>query len=88
LLTYLPGEIWEKIIYDEKKRDLSSLNKEEIVKTKKIIEENKLELVIEQEKSFWKSLVPCQLVEKEEIDYYRELKKEIADSNFYTNVEN
>ncbi|CAG8547007.1 39215_t:CDS:10 [Gigaspora margarita] len=32
--------------------------------------------------------VPCQLVEKKETDYYQELKKEMAGSKFYTNVEN
>src|SRR5438034_243558 len=51
LLTSLPGEIKEKIIYDEKKRELASPDKEAIVKIKKIIAENKLELVIEQERN-------------------------------------
>ena len=52
LLTYLPDEIWEKLTYDEKKRELISPHKEEIIKVKKIIEENKLELAVEPEKTF------------------------------------
>lgn len=52
LLTHLPSEIWEKLTYDEKKRELISPHKEEITKVKKIIEENKLELAIESEKTF------------------------------------
>lgn len=88
LLTHLPSEIWEKLTYDEKKRELISSDKEEIVKIKKIIEENKLALVIEQEKSFWKALIPCQLIEKEEIDYYQELERQLENALFYTNIEN
>ncbi|KLL03038.1 MAG: hypothetical protein MRERV_56c013 [Mycoplasmataceae bacterium RV_VA103A] len=87
LLTYLPNEIWEKTNYDEKKRALISPNKEEITRIKKIIEEEKLELVIEEEKNFWKPLIPCRLIAKEEIDYYHELEKQLASSNFYTNIE-
>jgi len=87
LLTYLPSEIWEKITYDEKERELVSLHKEEIAKIKKEIVKNNLKLVIEQEKAFWKPLVPCPMTTKEEVDYYRELEKEMASNKFYTNVE-
>jgi len=49
LITYLPTKILEKITYNEK--EITSPNKEEISLLKKIIEENNLELIIEQEKT-------------------------------------
>ena len=87
LLTYLPSEIWEKINYNEREREFTSLHKEEIIRIKKIIEEKKLELVIEKERSFWKALIPCQIVGKEEFNYYQELEKKLIDKKFYTNAE-
>ncbi|CAI2192550.1 6388_t:CDS:2 [Funneliformis geosporum] len=51
LITYLPSEFLEKMTYDEKEKKLISPNKEEISQIKKIIKENNLELVMEQEKA-------------------------------------
>nr|CAG8441139.1 6554_t:CDS:2 [Entrophospora candida] len=80
-------QIWEKFRADrEGEHELFSSDKEVIHIVKNIVKENRKIVVIE-EKSFWKTLLPCQLVSKEEIDYYQELKKQLSSSNFYTNVE-
>ena len=49
LITYLPTNVLEKITYNEK--EITSPYKEEISRLKKIIEENNLELIIEQEQT-------------------------------------
>ena len=87
LLTSLPSNIWEKINYDEKTREINSADKEVINRIKTIIKASKLELAIVAERSFWKTLIPCQLTKKEEMDYYQELEERLIDSKFYTNVE-
>ena len=87
LLTYLPNEIWEKMNYDEKKRELISPEKEEMIRIKEIIEKKNLELVIEEEKMFWEAPIPCRLIAKGEIDYYHELEKKLVSSGFFSNVE-
>jgi len=58
-----------------------------INRIKTIIKASKLELAIVAERSFWKTLIPCQLTKKEEMDYYQELEERLIDSKFYTNVE-
>lgn len=87
LITYLPSELLEKMTYDEKEKKLISPNKEEISQIKKIIKEKNLELVMGQEKAAWKAIIPYRLVEKEELDYYQELEKQLNNSKFYSNVE-
>ena len=52
-----------------------------------IIEENNLKLIIEQKRENWKATIPCRLVEKEELDYYQELKKQLNNNKFFSNVE-
>jgi hypothetical protein len=47
----LPSEILERMIYDEKEKQLIFPHKEEISQIKKTIEENNLELVADQEKT-------------------------------------
>ncbi|WNE41170.1 MAG: transcriptional regulatory protein YebC [Mycoplasmataceae bacterium] len=86
LLNNLPDRIWERVDYDEKKSELIFSEKEEITEIKKFIKESDLDLVIEDERSFWKAIIPCQLLDKEQKDYYQELEREIFGSNFYTNV--
>jgi len=49
LITYLPTNVLEKITYNEK--EITSPYKEETSRLKKIIEENNLELIIEQEQT-------------------------------------
>jgi len=51
LITFLPSELLEKMTYDENERKITFPNKEEISRLKKIIEENNLELIIEQEQT-------------------------------------
>jgi len=51
LITYLPSELLEKMTYDKNEREITFPNKEEISRLKKIVEENNLELIIEQEKT-------------------------------------
>jgi len=51
LLISLPNNTWEKVTYDEKKKEFSSCYKEEIDTIKNIIKNN-LELTIEEEKNF------------------------------------
>ena len=58
-----------------------------INRIKTIIKASKLELAIVAERSFWKTLISCQLTKKEERDYYQELAKQLTDGKFYTNVE-
>jgi transcriptional/translational regulatory protein YebC/TACO1 len=87
LITYLPNEILEGMTYDEKERELIFSSKEEMSRIKKFIEENGLELVIEQEKTIWKALIPYRLAEKEELNYHQELEKQLKNSKFYSNVE-
>ncbi|WNE40012.1 MAG: putative transcriptional regulatory protein [Mycoplasmataceae bacterium] len=86
LLNNFPDTVWEKVNYDEKSSELISSDKEEIAEIKNFIEENKLDLIIEEERSFWKAIIPCQLLDKEQKDYYHNLEKEMIGSNFYTNV--
>ena len=50
LITYLPNEILEKMTYDKNERNLIFPHKEKVSQIKKIIKENNLELIIEQEK--------------------------------------
>ena len=85
LITYLPTNVLEKITYNEK--EITSPYKEETSRLKKIIEENNLELIIEQEQTIWKAIISCRLTEKEELDYYQELEKQLNKSKFFSNVE-
>ena len=85
LLISLPINIWEKVIYDKKKRELSTYCKEEIDEIKNIIKSG-LELIIEEEKNFWKPLTPYSLTQQEEIDYYTKLEKELIGKKFYSNI--
>lgn len=86
LLNNLPDEIWKEVIYDEKKNELISSYKEEITEIKNFIEENELDLIIEEERNFWKAIISCQLLDREQRDYYQELEKEMVGNNFYTNI--
>jgi len=85
LLISLPNNIWEKVNFDEKKRELFSCHKEEINTIKNIIK-NDLELIIEEEKNYWKPLIPYSLTQPEEIDYYTKLEKELIGKKFYSNI--
>lgn len=85
LLISLPNNIWEKVNFDEKKRELSSCYKEEINAIKNIIKNN-LELIIEEEKNYWKPLIPYSLTQQEEIDYYTKLEKKLIGKKFYSNI--
>lgn len=87
LLTYLPNDIWEETNYSEKEKKLISSNGELIKRIKSIIDKDKNELSVEEEKTFWKPLTPYRLVEKKEIEYYSELEKELTDKKYYTNIE-
>ena len=87
LLTYLPNDIWEEINYSEKEKKLISSNGELIKRVKNIIDKDKNELLIEEEKTFWKSLTPYRLIEKKEIEYYLELEKDLIGKKYYTNIE-
>ena len=87
LITYLPSDIWEEVNYDEKEKTLISNNDESIKRIKNIINKDKYELLIEEERIFWKPLVPYQLVEKKAIEYYLELEKELIVKKYYTNIE-
>jgi len=86
LLAILSPEIWEKINYNGEKHELFSSDKEAMNIAKTTVKKNEKIVVIE-EKNFWQTLVPCQLINKEEIDYYQELKKQLSGNSFYTNVE-
>lgn len=86
LLISLPNNIWEKVNFDEKKREFSSCYKEEINAIKNIIKNN-LELIIEEEKNVWKPLIPYSLTQQGEIDYYIKLEKELIGKKFYSNIE-
>jgi hypothetical protein len=52
LLAYLPNDIWEGVNYSEKEKMLISDNGELIKKIKNIIDKDKNELSIEEEKTF------------------------------------
>ncbi|MDR1670625.1 MAG: hypothetical protein LBR43_02810 [Spiroplasmataceae bacterium] len=86
LLNNLPDEIWKRVNYDEKTNELISSEKEELAEIKNFIEESELELVIEEERSFWKAIIPCQILDKEQKDYYQELNREMVGNIFYTNI--
>jgi transcriptional/translational regulatory protein YebC/TACO1 len=86
LFTILPPEIWEKIDYNEEKQELFSSKKEAMDIVKNVLKESK-KIVIIEEKNFWQSLVPCQLIKKEEKDYFQKLEEQLKGSKFYTNVE-
>ena len=87
LLDYLPNDVWEEVIYDEKNSSLISNNNELIKMIKNIIDKDKNQLSVEEEKPFWKSLNSCRLAEKNEVEYYLELEKELNNKKFYTNIE-
>jgi allantoicase len=57
-----------------------------LAEIKNFIEESELELVIEEERSFWKAIIPCQILDKEQKDYYQELNREMVGNIFYTNI--
>jgi transcriptional/translational regulatory protein YebC/TACO1 len=86
LLISLPNNIWEKVNFDEKNRELSSWYKEDINTMKNIIKSNSV-LIIEEEKNFWKPLTPYSLTQQEEINYYAKLEQELIGKKFYTNIE-
>jgi transcriptional/translational regulatory protein YebC/TACO1 len=52
LLNYLPNDIWEEINYSEKEKKLISSNSESIKRIKNIIDKDKNELSVEEEKTF------------------------------------
>jgi transcriptional/translational regulatory protein YebC/TACO1 len=52
LITNLPSDIWEKVDYNEEKKELVSSGKEELERIKKVIEEKLLKLVTKEEKSW------------------------------------
>lgn len=87
LLTDLPTEIWEKIDYDEQKQELISTEKEVINTVKNIISIKNPKVSIVEEKSFWKAFFPRPLSNPEEENYYSQLKKELTNIKFYSNVE-
>ncbi|CAG8816428.1 887_t:CDS:1, partial [Racocetra persica] len=80
LIASLPSEVWEKVDYNEDKKELISRYREELEKISKKLE-------ITQEKSWWEALVPCQLTTKEQVDYYQELEKLLKEGKFYTNIQ-
>ena len=86
LLNNLPNETWDKVNYDEKSKELISVHKEEINKIKHFLEKNELDLIIEKERIFWKAVISCQLLDKEQKDYYLNLENLMNDINFYTNI--
>jgi transcriptional/translational regulatory protein YebC/TACO1 len=86
LLVSLPNNIWGKVNFDEKNRELSSWYKEDINTIKNIIKSNSV-LIIEEEKNFWKPLTPYSLTQQEEINYYAKLEQELIGKKFYTNIE-
>ena len=91
LLTYFPAEILEKMNYDEKSAEFISTDKQMIEKTKvivkEIIKQDEFKLKIKEEKTLRKTLISCQLAEKEAINYWKELEKKLIGSKFYTNIE-
>jgi len=87
LLTDLPAEVWEKIDYDEQKQELISVEKEVINTIKNIISIKNPKLAIVKEKNNWKASFPKSLNNLEEKNYYLQLKKELANIKFYSNVD-
>ena len=87
LLNDLPAEVWEKIDYDEQKQELISAEKEVINAIKNIISIKNPKLEIVEEKSLWKSFFPKPLSNPEEQNYYSQLKEELANIKFYSNIE-
>lgn len=86
LITFLPDDILNEVNYNEKGSEINSADKEVIKRVKTIIKENNPELVIVEEKNFWKTLIPCQLIKKKEIEYFQALEKQMINGKFYTNV--
>lgn len=86
LLISLPSDIWEKISYDEKEKKIISPQKEAINLLKSQVEKGNLKLIIEEENSFWKPLIPHFLVNQDEKEYYLALEKALDGQKFYTNV--
>jgi len=87
LMTDLPAEAWEKIDYDEQKQELTSVEKETINTIKSIISIKNPKLTIVEEKNFWKAFFFKTLNNSEEKNYYSQLKKELANIKFYSNIE-
>src|SRR3954470_25059604 len=73
LLTSLPAEIWEKVNYNEKQCELLSADKKVMKMVKNTIKENS-QITVAEEKNFWQPLITQTLNEKEEKDYYLQLK--------------